>query len=697
MPIKDINVPATINTPEHNPYDLAIIPLLKESTTYLRGVSYFYSEWVELAKDGLVEFVQNNGKMKLLTSIQIDEDELIAFKTGEEAKVNAILKEELVNKLRHQTQINNNEWTLNYLSWMISENILEVRVSVHKKNDMNIYHNKVAIFSDGQDAVCLHGSLNDSKNALGNQEAINSFISWESRDNERIINHKKRFYDAWNGDVENYIVLELPEIIKIEFEKIKNSSNPFAYINNINDGEDEIRDYQNEAIECIEKAGWNGILNMATGTGKTLTSLFALDKYKKSYPEAIVCIVVPQLHLLFQWSEIIDKRYKNKKIIHCAVSKKNWGSDLFRITSQFDSKSIFVLTTYKTLIDNTFQNAFKRLSKVIYIFDECHKLGSNEIKRKLSLNSNSNKIGLSATPNRWLDSDGDEFIKSTIGRTVYNFTLKDAIEKGFLVSYNYNIHLTELSVEENYEFNRLSQEIGKYSAMKNNNTLNSKSNNNENIEQKLRKLYNDRADISKGAMNKFKNFFEVFEMNPEKKHSIVYVFDKQVHEMVDEIRSRYHLNVHGIIASTPIKERSKILKGFNEGEIDVLVAIQCLDEGVDIPSCKSVYILSSSTNPREFIQRRGRVLRLFKNKKIAEIYDFISIGSNNPMITMEEKASVIKRELPRVSEFTSLSNNSKSQIEIINYLIEIESLYLYEDQMPWEIDIIESVEEEVNE
>lgn len=691
MNLSNINLPLSMSTTTNEPYSEAIIPLLKKSKSYKRGVAFFTSSWVELAAEGLIDFVNNGGKMKLLTSIELGEREYQAFKLGEEAKTNEILKRELITKVEDSLD-DKKLWTFNYLSWLIANEIIEVRFSVHRKNKHSIYHDKISIFNNGNEKVCINGSLNDSMNALSNQETVNIFISWDKRDNLRIIELEKYFDNAWEDKVDNYDVYRLPDIVIKGFKDKQSDYNPYnkPFKNKVKPIKTkfEIRDYQEDAINSLEKNDWKGILNMATGTGKTLTSLFATERFLKDNPDHVVCIVVPQLHLLYQWEEVVMNKYEEIEILICAEKKALWGSKLYRLSRTKRKKQIYILTTYKTLIDDTFQDGMKKFEdKVIYIFDECHKLGSNEIKRKLSINDKSKRIGLSATPNRWLDEGGNVFIENTIGPEVFEFSLEKAIKEGFLTKYEYYPHFSELNDSEFAEFLELTSKIGRISSYS---KLNDEGSN-----MRLESLLNKRASISKGAQNKFDDFFEVFDKQKDKKYTLVYVYDLQVQKMVNLIKERYSLNVHGIIATTEIKIRTNILNSFNDGEIDVIVAIQCLDEGVDIPNCRHAYVLASSTNPREFIQRRGRILRTADNKDKGIIHDFVTIAPNSDFYENQEKSIVIKRELQRVAEFVRLSTN-KNDEEIISYLTKIKTLSDYGTHNPWNMNIIER-EEEPNE
>ena len=211
----------------------------------------------------------------------------------------------------------------------------------------------------------------------------------------------------------------------------------------------------------------------------------------------------------------------------------------------------------------------------------------------------------------------------------------------------------------------------------------------------MKRALEKRAKISKSAQNKWTDFFNLFSRVQDKTGSIVYVFDEQVDSMIQEIKKRFGLKAHGIVANTKNEDRQAILKSFNDGNIDVLVAIQCLDEGVDIPNCHAEYILASSTNPREFIQRRGRVLRKSNRypDKTAEIYDFVTIAPIASFYSEDDAAKVVKRELPRVAEFYRLSKN-KDDHEMIQYLIKHNCLSEYTKESPWKMKGEDEIEED---
>ena len=689
MSLKTLDNIRVVYTTEDDIYGELINPLLKRSKVYTRGVAYFHCEWLILAREGLDEFIENGGVINLLTSIAIDPEEYAALKKGEDARLNKTLKLELIDKVQEYYQ-NDKQWALDFLSYLVSVNKIEIRVSIHPENITSIYHDKLAFFKDEKGyTVCVHGSLNDSLNALSNHESLDVFFEDNESDKKRIESHKDVFKRGWEGKQKTYRTFRLPQIIKKELislgtpdkNAIKKGNNkrfkpkPF-----------EPRDYQNKAINALSNNDWNGILEMATGTGKTLTSLFAAEEFLKNNNKKAIVIAVPQIHLIYQWKKDVEKIFPKDKILICAENKSKWSSPLFRETKSFPTNdhNIILLASYHTLIDETFNNALRKLGEnVLYIFDECHVLGSPKMIQLFKPNQGSNKIGLSATPSRWLDESGNYFITNTIGKTVYEYTLKDAIENEKLSSYDYHPHLVELTLGEFKEYNEITKKIGK---------LLSGNKNKNQIPQYAERLLLKRSRITKSAKNKTSSFLKAFEEGPMK-YTIVYVYNKQVEEMVALLRKKYNLKVHGIVAETPITERNKILEAFNNGDIDVLVAIKCLDEGVDVENCTHAYILSSSTNPREFIQRRGRVLRRAEGKRRAVIHDFATIAPKGYQFDDDLKQIVIKRELPRVAEFARLAmNKPNNDKDVVDYTLSINILDEYSKHDPWQLNQLNSIE-----
>ena len=698
MSLKDLDnaLPTNLSTGNRDPYKEIVIPCLKEANRFLMGSGFFDSGWIDLAKEGLVEFVKNGGKMVLLTSVKVGEDEFVSFQKGEKAKTDKILEDILVKNAVETIKKSGKEWTLNYLAWMVSQNILDVHLLVHKTSAINIYHPKVSFWYDSEgNSVCTNGSLNATSNAVNNLEVMSVFCSWRLGEERHIKSFEDIWKNDWEGKPENYFLIDLPEIVKIDYQRIASDENPYenllGLINDYTKDEKRIqaRDYQIDAINALKNNGYRGILSMATGTGKTFTSLLATKQIIEEKGNSIVLICVPQTTLIDQWEEAINTVFSSPTIHRCAFNRSDWFSKLACDLRFFDGHdSIFAITTYDSLTDAKFQNVIQRSrGNFIYIFDECHKLGTPKIMRTFIPHKDSYRIGLSATPERWFDEKGTKYIEETIGPSVFEYSMEQAIQNHKLCSYNYHIILSQLTPDEMAQFISISDKIAKLSKV---NDSDEKA-----MSDDLKRALEKRAKISKSAQNKWTDFFELFSKVQDKSGSIVYVFDEQVESMIQEIKTRFGLKVHGIVANTKNEDRQAILKGFNDGKIDVLVAIQCLDEGVDIPNCHAEYILSSSTNPREFIQRRGRVLRKSNRypNKVAEIYDFVTIAPETFLYSEEDKMKVVKRELARVAEFNRLSKNQDDH-KMIEYLINHNDLAEYTKESPWRMKNKEDTEED---
>ena len=693
MSLKDVSssLPLVMATTLENPYDRIVIPCLKEANFFKMGVGFFESDWIDLAKDGVLTFVQNGGKMELLTSVQVGEEEFKAFQLGEQAKTDEILMKILVEKAIQNATMHGKDWTLNYLAWMISQGILEVRLLIHKTSNVHMYHDKMSFWYDSDgNSVCFQGSLNSTRNAISNEEAMALYASWRPGGADYIAEFERVWDHDWDGRPEQYVLMKLPEIVKAEYRRIGDPYNPHAVhvirppaTSKSSSKAPKPREYQETAIERLQQNGYRGILAMATGTGKTFTSLFAVRQNMETFGNALVLICVPQTTLIKQWIDTINTVFGYPKIHVCAFNKSDWFSALASSIRLFrGSNPLFAITTYDSLTNQEFQILLTRFKgNFIYVFDECHKLGTPTIITKFAPKEPSYRIGLSATPERWFDGAGTDYIKQVIGNTVYEYSMEEAIATKKLCEYNYHIILSELTDDETNQFIKLTTQLSKAVA----------ASDGDELSDSAKLLLEKRARISKKAVNKWEDFFAAFGQYQYKTGSIVYVFDEQVDDMIAEIKKRFPaLNVHGIVASTKPEDREKILKGFNDHEIDVIVAIQCLDEGVDVPNCHAEFILASSTNPREFIQRRGRVLRLSKENpsKIADIFDFVTIARDTEYYTNDEKAAVIKRELARVAEFVRLSRNREDN-NLIQYLADIESIALYAQQEPWKNRVIE--------
>lgn len=230
MSLKDLDgrLPTVVKTCREDPYQRIVIPCLKEAKEFYLGTGFFGAEWVDLAKDGLLQFVKNGGKMKLLTSVKVGEEEFEAFQKGEKAKTDAVLERALFKEVYENSKKENKEWMLNYLAWMVSNDILEVRLLVHKSSDVHMYHDKISLWIDDEgNKVASLGSMNSTLNGVKNEELIYSCFSWTSEGNESISDIEDGWNYDWEGKPEEYFLLELPDIVKMDYKQIASHSNPY--------------------------------------------------------------------------------------------------------------------------------------------------------------------------------------------------------------------------------------------------------------------------------------------------------------------------------------------------------------------------------------------------------------------------------------------------------------------------------------
>ena len=435
------------------------------------------------------------------------------------------------------------------------------------------------------------------------------------------------------------------------------------------------RDYQIDAIQRWTENGYHGLLEMATGTGKTLTALTAITKRFEETQRLAVVILCPYQHLVDQWAK--DAESFGMDPILCYGSKSQWTSLLSGKITQYNFKIknfICVITTNNTFKNAHFQAHLSRISDGgMIVADEAHNLGTKQSLQALPPTFK-NRLALSATPVRHHDDIGTEQLLNYFGGSIYKFTLEEAIKKGFLTKYYYYPHLVSLTEDELEIYHDLTNKISKLINLSDQQSIEATGNNTGALEMLLIK----RARLINSAQQKDILLKKQLKMQETLNHTIVYCGDhsKDDQRHVDHIAQFLHddLNISAkTFTSTESKElRQTLLKEFSDNTIQALVAIRCLDEGVDVPSAETAYILASTTNPKEFIQRRGRILRKHPGKEYAYIHDYIVIPrplTDIDLLTDKEfniERRLLMNELKRVNEFASISENHYQALRILN-------------------------------
>lgn len=436
----------------------------------------------------------------------------------------------------------------------------------------------------------------------------------------------------------------------------------------------EPRPYQQEAVNSWVQNNGQGVFNMATGTGKTVTSLLTATELSKRLENILaVVIAVPYQHLVDQWADDINDFGIEPVLAY--ESRRTWQEVLERQIVEFNMgarDAFVVVTTHATFAMDPFQTALSRLNraKVMLIADEVHHMGAPHLRKSLPERIQL-RLGLSATPKRWYDDEGTEILFDYFGDIVYEYPLKEAIANGALCEYYYVPHIVELSEEETEDFFNISQTIGRLAARSGDDLGDADLQDNPALKQALFK----RARLVGSAQNKLVVLHQLLEQEDDVSHTLVYCGDgkvdsettgetnRQVDAAVQMLRNEMGLNAHRFTARESQSQRRELLKDFESGELQVLVAIRCLDEGVDVPATRTAYMLASSSNPRQFVQRRGRILRTFEGKDYAVIHDFITtpqIEQNPEFLENDEfnpERRLVKKELERVGTFTDAARN----------------------------------------
>jgi DNA phosphorothioation system restriction enzyme len=439
----------------------------------------------------------------------------------------------------------------------------------------------------------------------------------------------------------------------------------------------QLRDYQQEAVINWFKNRGRGTLKMATGSGKTITALAIATELYKKIGLQILLVICPYRHLVTQWARECEKF--NLKPILAFESVYYWQSELsnqlYNIYTE-KQKFLTLLTTNSTLITDGFQSQLKFFpEKTLIVGDEAHNLGSPRLEESLPRNLGL-RLALSATPERYFDEEGTDALLTYFGEILKpEFTLADALKKGALVHYNYYPILVELTAPEALNYAKLTQRIGW--------ALSEYNNDNFSKNATITSLLMKRSRLIAGAENKLKALYSLMSSRLNTSHTLFYCGDSHTHtkssfysrqleEVTRILGQELHYRVNTYTAETSLSEREEIKRQLEVGELQGLVAIRCLDEGIDIPAIKHAVILASSGNPRQFIQRRGRILRPHLGKEKATLFDMIVMPPELERKTWEIERNLLRKELIRFIEFANLADNAT---EARNKLLSLQEKY----------------------
>lgn len=662
--LADLSLEAQYRTGERDPVEGFYVPCLGAAKTYSRAVGYFRSTIFLVVGHALVEFARRGGRVRLVCSPSVTEEDAVAIATGyseQSSVVESAINRDLDELLSDEAA----SYRARVLATLIKVGALDIRLAFRPKA-AGIYHEKMGVFQDAQlQRVSFLGSANETWSAWhrdGNHESIEVFREWRgATEAERVAAHARHFERLWRGEVAGLETIPFPEAQRRRLLD-------FA-LNNLDDVERERLveveprrrplPHQLNAISAWEMAGRKGVFEHATGSGKTFTALTAVKKHIESGSPAL--ILVPSQLLLEQWADEIAEVLPEAVLLLAGAGNTKWRHPgrLAAMTGTLSDEPRVVLATMQTAATENFLESVKDGDHLMMVADEVHQIGSRFNSRAMSIESGAS-LGLSATPIRYGDPDGTSQIFARFGPVVPPpITLQDAIRAGRLVDYEYHPHPIHLSGDESEEWKLLTRRISLEVAKRRDDGSGQRF-----LSELAKLLLIQRSRIAKKALAKPGLAAAVLSGSyDDGQHWLVYCEDsEQLGEVMASLREvgispiEYHSAMAG--------DRSAAMDWFRRFG-GVMVSIKCLDEGVDIPAVSHALILASSQNPRQFIQRRGRVLRKAPGKNIAVIHDAIVVPLD--LEHEPEQASLLKAEFVRAIEFagSALNRSAGAQLRSI--------------------------------
>lgn len=676
MTFKDLDLPLSITTTSGNPVNDFFVPVLEEAVQYDIAVGFFTSNWIRDAAAGIARFACGGGKSRWIVSPKLNEVDYEVLKTNDgnfdSEKVDQLIIYSF-DRLYDELQSN----TRTMIAWLITEGVLQFKIGIPTGDLHGDLHAKMGYLKDKAGTeMGFSGSYNLTGRASTNWERIDLFCAWESKREEKRTNEIKRDFEAmWEGADQNLKVYEPSERAYEKYiSESKNSKKPYGPNEELKKSisipeyfltDGELRPYQKEAIDGWFKSNGRGIFNMATGSGKTVTALSAVSVLSthaiNNKLKLVVVIAVPYRHLADQWES--EAKAFGFNPVKCYGAANTWipiAQDAILSLTSGNINVVCFVTVNVTFSNPPFQNLMKSFpGDLCLIADEMHNLGAGKLLQALPDHAQF-RLGLSATPVRHGDEQGTQALESYFGGELINFSLKDAIENNFLCPYYYHPVLVQLTEDEMEQYKGLSAKIAQ--------SFGREGEGSDGPSDGLKFLLLQRARLIGMAENKLPKLVSILKEKRGSSHNLVYCGDasdgdeRHVEKTLRLIGKQVGMKAKKFTADESPAERQEILSMFGSGDLQTLVAIRCLDEGVDVPKTETAYILASSTNPRQFIQRRGRVLRKSPGKHSASIYDFIAVPDLDVISAASDQVAnvernMVKRELVRINEFAEMAIN----------------------------------------
>ena len=723
---------------------------LCNATRFDLMLGFFSSSAISILANGFATFLYNGGKMRLIINDILTENDKNAIAKGINSEMSLPYFDLSDIENIYETLSERDKHFFDCISWLIRNNRIEIKI-ISPQEGLGISHTKSGVFYDGINVVGFDGSCNFSRTALiDNIESLTVSCDWDGsieiakinaiqKEIEQIIQEKDTtvsYVSVENIKTQLTNIAEnksLTDLLESEYnilqkhsqhitsvsihkalekakdrleaiiEKVKNTNN-FTISTPCFPYPSGPREYQIAAFENWKSNTQKGLFAMATGTGKTITSLNCLLEIYKKTGCYKALILVPTITLVEQWEKECAK-FNFGNVIKVCSKYSGWQTSLSNIRmlelSNPDNKqSYIIISTYALFIrsDNFIELNQLPKKKLLLIADEAHNMGSGRIVKRLNDIKYLRRIGLSATPERQFDEEGNIRLMDFFGcdsSYTFEYSMEEAIQKGALCKYYYYPHLVKLTDDEMAEYIELSHRIAKI--------INRED---EDSKEILKRLLLKRKQIIHKARNKKDVFRNILKEHLDKtgtlKYTLVYVpegnklddytadifdsydtikDDEDTVHLINEYTSIVRdLNPHIVVRqfTSESSDRDAMLKDFANGSIDVLTSMKCLDEGVDVPRSELAIFCASTGNPRQFIQRRGRVLRTHKEKRFAVIHDLVVIPDNNFDPSCQEiEKNLVSNEIRRVRDFAILSENCNDTLNVLDNILEQYQISLY--------------------
>ena len=656
MNVSDLDIKRSYITFGEDSIAQALVsPGLMCAVQYDRSVGFFSSNVLLTILPGIVSFSRNKGKIRLICSPKLSENDIEAIDAGYTQR-QTILEHRFADQFEEEIQ-EFDDLSLQLLYELVKKGTLDIRIAF--TSTIGYYHDKMGILRDSRgNAVAFYGSANSSENGYqNNYERMRVARSWIPGEAEYVQDEQNEFDALWNNTNPYVRVSDFTESAeKTLFEIMERRTHRKSSASTIT-----LRDYQQQAIQAWVDNAYHGFFVMATGTGKTWTAIYAAKRLIEQQ-KAMIVICAPYKHLVRQWAEDVERTFPDAAIVLISSENSKWETQLTEaiMRNRYDPnyQVIAISTIISFNLDRFKQVMAKSKAKRLLIVDEAHRFTNRAEGLKYEYQY---LLGLSATPHSGRSTERGDELMAFFGGRVFNLPIEKALGK-FLVNYYYHPIFVNATEEEEGRFNSYTVKI--MSCFRNGVLIDPES---------LAKHLRNRLRVISMAESKISNIGTILSKVQERDHVVVYcgdgrLFDDNRQRELRHIQfvkgelARHGYRASQFTASENMDKRMELVDAFNTGEITSLAAIRCLDEGINIPSIKSALILSSNDDYREFVQRRGRILRQYPGKEEAHIYDVIVLPS-----TATPGMAVI--ELRRYLEYAHLAINKDETLLELDHLM----------------------------